>query len=156
MKLHPINNIVFSVLTTWFILFSSFTLAAINPDELIKGHPEHLKIEILASHIDKREGKSRVSLAAKVLKVFHSDSGLIAGNTILVTYLQDHVLAEKEYAEHRERVKKGYVGPQFFTYPPELKAGEVTEARLSEIVEAGTSGRVYTPTASQFSFEPSR
>lgn len=146
---------MYSVLAIWSISFSSFTFAAINPDELIKGHPEHLKIEVLASHKDNRGGKSRVSLAAKVLEVYRSESGLVAGNTILITYLQDHLHTEKEHAKHRERVKKGYVGPQFFTYPPALETGEVKEAHLAKLVEAGASGRVYTPTASQYSFEPS-
>lgn len=146
---------MYSILATWLVSFSSLSFAAINPDELKKGHPEHLKVEVLASHVDNRGGKSRLSFAAKVLEVFHSESGLVAGNTILVTYLQDHVRTEKELAKHRERVKKGYVGPQFFTYPPALDTGVVTEAHLAELVETGASGRVYTPTASQYSFEPS-
>ncbi len=155
MNPYAVRSFMHSVLAAWVISFTSLSFAAINPEELKKGHPEHLKIEVLASHIDNREGKSRVSLAAKVLQVFHSESGLVAGNIILVTYLQDHVRTEKEHAEHRERVKKGYVGPQFFTYPPALEAGIVTEAHLARLVEAGASGHVFTPTASQYSFEPS-
>jgi len=127
--------------------------AAINPEEFRKGHPECVTIRVVASYLEKSPGLTKVCLAAKVVEVFWTATGLKPGNLILITYQQDHAQLKRKKAAMEKRAKTGWVGPQILYFPPTLKSGDVRVAHLAKVTAENTTGSVYAPQAHQYSFE---
>lgn len=127
--------------------------AAINPESFTKGHPEKVRITILASHVVPGDDLSRVVLLAKVDAVEHSESGLRPGDRILVAYEQNHKKRRQESRAMKRKLRKGLVGPQVLYYPPALEAGDSCLAHLARMnASENNSGAVYAPRGYQYAF----
>lgn len=130
--------------------------AAIDPEQFRQGTPEGVVVEVMASRYEQGQGHGRVYLAARIIEVVWTATQLKAGDVILVAYYQDHEKYKKDRAALKKRLaqKGGWTGPQVLSYPPVLQVGSVHMAHLAEAADDGSSGRVYTAAAHQYSFQP--
>ena len=126
--------------------------AAINPQELRKGHPECILISVVAtSYIDCPKEAPHLTLAAEVIEVFWSATQLQAGDFILIRYAP--YVADRSEGRAIMRANYGMVGPQQLTAPEALAVGERKIAHLAIFSTEDASGPVYEPKAHDFSFE---
>lgn len=125
---------------------------AINPEEFTKGHPERVRITVLASHVVPGHDLTQVVLLARVDTVEHSESRLRPGDPILIAYDQDHKQYRRETRAMERRSKSGWVGPQILYYPPVLRAGDSCLAHLAITTSKNGSGALYEPRGHQYAF----
>ena len=125
--------------------------AAIDPQAIRNVAPEELTIEVTASRYEQASDTSRVYLAARVIEVKRSDSGLEAGDAILIAYFYDHAGYKKRKAAHRKQIERGMVGPQFMHMPGVPDRGRHA-AFLRRHEDGESGGAVYAPAANQYSF----
>ncbi|NKB65749.1 MAG: hypothetical protein GKR89_01690 [Candidatus Latescibacteria bacterium] len=137
-----------------FLLASGPARAAINPDEFRRGSPECLTIEVVATQVEATSQRSEIYLAARVVAVTRSATELEAGSLILIAYRQDHEALKKERAAMEKKHQKGWAGPQLLYPPAALTSGDTRQAHLALSQNEDTTGKVYTPGAHQYSFEP--
>jgi len=143
-----------SIVAAVMILSQWDAWAFMNPEAFRKGVPEAVKIQVVASQVEKSGDVSRYYLAARVLEVHHSATNLKPGGLILIVYRANLVRLKREQAAMDKKAKRGWAGPQILGPPSTLKSGDICVAYLAWVTGTGVTGRVYTPAAHQYSFEP--
>lgn len=142
------------IVAALLLMSSQQAWAFVNPDSYRSSAPEHVAIEVVASHVDESNGISRVSLTARVLEVYHSATNLKPGDSILIVYQWDAARLKRKQQEMDKKAKQGWVGPQVLGPPPILKSGDIRVAHLASVAGKAAAGKVYSPGAYQYSFEP--
>lgn len=121
--------------------------AAINPKHFKKG-PEQIVVKVVGRSVRTYAKVVSVQLLAEVRGVERSATALQPGDTILISYDRHPEALKKRVAEQR---KNPMPGPQILHQPFAPKLNDVVKAYLRHLGDK--QGRVYRPTAHQYSFE---